>query len=202
MKIACLHTLRANAALFDAACPEGVTLEHHFREDLLTRAIERGAADEEIIAETAAALRALSADGVLLTCTTIAPGAERAGAVRVDAALAEQAARAAGKGGTIEAFITIPTTAEATRTIFERFAGPAGAHLRVTMVEDALAAFQARDLDTYAALIGAAADTSDADVVALAQASMAPGAVLAKRAVLTSPAAGLQAVIKVAAARR
>ena len=45
MKIACLHTLEANAALFDEACPPGVTLEHHFREDLLSRAIERGEAD-------------------------------------------------------------------------------------------------------------------------------------------------------------
>ncbi|MEM7545980.1 MAG: Asp/Glu racemase [Pseudomonadota bacterium] len=201
MKIACLHTLEANAALFDDACPDGVTLEHHFREDLLARAIERGEADEEIIAETAAALGSLSADGVLLTCTTIAPGAERAGAVRVDAALAEEAAGTAGKGGLIEAFITIPTTADATRAIFARYAEPAGATLRVTLIEDALAAFQARDLDTYAALIGAAADRSDADVVALAQASMAPGATRAQRPVLTSPAAGLQAVIKVAAAR-
>lgn len=201
MKIACLHTLEANAALFDAACPAGVTLEHHFREDLLSRAIERGEADEEIISETADALLALKADGVLLTCTTIAPGAERAGAVRVDAALAEEAAKAAGKGGTIEALITIPTTADATRTIFSKFADPVGATLKITMVEGALAAFQARDLATYAALIGAAADASTADVVALAQASMAPGAPLAKRAVLTSPAAGLQAVIKVAAAR-
>jgi hypothetical protein len=201
MKIACLHTLEANAALFDAACPEGVTLEHHFREDLLARAIERGVADEEIISETAAALSSLKADGVLLTCTTIAPGAERAGAVRVDAALAEDAAKAAGKGGTITALITIPTTAEATRKIFERFAGPAGAILKVVMVEGALEKFQARELDAYAELIGAAADASDADVVALAQASMAPGALKAKRSVLTSPAAGLQAVIKVAANR-
>lgn len=200
MKIACLHTLDANAALFDAACPDEVTLEHHFREDLLARAIERGEADEEIIAETASALSALSADSVLLTCTTIAPGAERAGAVRVDAALAQEAAKAAGKGGVIEALITIPTTADATSRIFEQFAQPAGATLKVTMVEGALAEFQARNLDAYAALIGAAADASTADVVALAQASMAPGAAKASRKVLTSPAAGLQAAIKVARA--
>lgn len=200
MKIACLHTLEANAALFDDACPDGVTLVHHVREDLLARAIERGEADEEIIAETAAALRAFGeesgADGVLLTCTTIAPGAERADAVRVDAALAEEAAKQAGKGGAIDALITIPTTAEATGAIFARYAGPAGATVRVVMVDGALAAFQARDLEEYARIVAEAADRSGADVVALAQASMAPAAALAKREVLTSPAAGLAAAIE------
>lgn len=198
MKIACLHTLEANARLFDEACPPGVVLEHHFREDLLSRAIELGEATEEIIEETAEALRALTADGVLLTCTTIAPGAERAGAVRVDAALAEAAAKAAGEGGVIEALITIPTTAAATRGIFERYAAATGAQVRVTMIEGALEKFQSRDLDAYARMIGAAVDRSDADVVALAQASMAPGAAHAERQALTSPAAGLSAVIKVA----
>ncbi|MEX2518092.1 MAG: hypothetical protein WD969_02030 [Paracoccaceae bacterium] len=204
MKIACLHTLEANAALFDAACPPGVTLVHGLREDLLKRAIERGEADEEIIEETAAALRALAAetgaDGILLTCTTIAPGAERAGAIRVDAALAEDAAKAAGRGGVIEALITIPTSADPTRAIFERFAGPVGATVRVTLIEGALAAVQAHDLDGYAAIIAAAVDRSDADVVALAQASMAPAAPLAKRAALTSPAAGLSAAVAASAA--
>lgn len=214
MKIACLHTLDANAALFDAAL-EGaaggadVTLVHRVREDLLQRAIDRGEADDEIIGETAAALEALGAesgaDGVLLTCTTIAPGAERAGAVRVDAALAEQAAAEAGAsgegGGVVEALITIPTTEQATRTIFEDYARKTGATVRVTLVEGALAAFQARDLDAYARLIAQAADGSEADVVALAQASMAPAAALASRAVLTSPAAGLAAAIRAAEGR-
>ena len=199
MKIACLHTLEANAALFDEACPPGVTLEHHFREDLLSRAIERGQADEEIIGETAEALRALSGDAVLLTCTTIAPGAERAGAVRVDAALAEAAAGAAGPGGLIDVLITIHTTEEATRAIFSRYADAVGAKIRIVLVEGALERFQARDLGEYARLIADAADGSDAKVVALAQASMAPAARLTARDVLTSPAAGLGAVIKVAA---
>lgn len=197
MRIACLHTLEANAALFDAACPEGVELVHLVREDLLKRAIAIGEADEAVIAETAAALADLAAtsgaDRVLLTCTTIAPGAERAGAIRVDAALAEAAARKAGRGGLIEALITTPTTEAPTRAIFERFAAPAGARLRVTLIPGALAALEARDLGAYARIIAAAADASSADVVALAQASMAPAAALAKRAALTSPAAGLAA---------
>ncbi|MEL6793596.1 MAG: Asp/Glu racemase [Pseudomonadota bacterium] len=198
MKIACLHTLEANAALFDAACPPDVELEHHTREDLLNRSIDAGEATEEIIEETAEALRALAADGVLLTCTTIAPAAERANAVRVDAALAEAASEAAGPGGLIDVLITIHTTEPATREIFERYARRVGAEIRVTLVDGALEKFQARELDAYARMIGAAADASDAKVVALAQASMAPGAAHATREVLTSPAAGLAAVIKVA----
>ncbi|MEO0361549.1 MAG: Asp/Glu racemase [Pseudomonadota bacterium] len=205
MKIACLHTLEANAALFDAARPEGVELIHATREDLLRRAIERGEADEEIIEETAAALKALAAesgaDGVLLTCTTIAPGAARAGATRVDAALAEAAAAKAGPGGVVDALITIPTTREATRGVFEAAAAPVGATVRVVMVEGALEAFQARDLDRYARIVADAADKSTGDVVALAQASMAPAAAMTTREAMTSPKAGLDAVIKVAAAR-
>ncbi len=202
MKIACLHTLEANAALFDDACPEGVTLVHGVREDILNRAIEKGEADEEIVAETAAALEALAresqADGVLLTCTTIAPGAERAGAVRVDAALAEAAAEAAGEGGVIDALITLPSTEGPTRAIFERYAAKTGAVVRITLVEGAIDAFRERRLDDYASLIAAVADASDAKVVALAQASMAPAAPRAKRVALTSPAAGLRAAIEAA----
>lgn len=199
MKIACLHTLEANAALFDAACPEGVALVHAVREDLLNRAIERGGADDEIIGETAAALRALreetGAEGLLLTCTTIAPGAEPAGAVRVDAALARAAAEAAAGGGLIDALITLPSTEPPTRVLFEAHAEKTGARLRVTLVEGALAAFQERRLDDYASLIAAAADASDAEVVALAQASMAPAAARARRTVMTSPEAGLREAV-------
>lgn len=202
IKIACLHTLEANAALFDDARPEGVELVHAVREDLLKRAIAIGEADEAVIDDTAAALRALAkesgADGVLLTCTTIAPGAERAGAIRVDAALAEEAATTAGKGGVIEALITVPTTAAPTRAIFEKYADPIGATLRVTLIDGALEAFQARDLEAYARIVASAVDRSTADVVALAQASMAPAAALASRPALTSPAAGLAAAVAAA----
>ena len=36
MKIACLHTAESNAAIFEAARPDGVRLSHAVRPDLLT----------------------------------------------------------------------------------------------------------------------------------------------------------------------
>lgn len=200
MKIACLHTMEGNVELFDAVKPEGATLVHAVREDLIRRAMEAGGASEALLDEAAEALRALmaesGADALLLTCTSIAGAAARAGAIRVDEALAAAAAAAAGPGGLIEALITLPSTAEPTGEIFSRHAEAAGAEVRVTLVEGARAAFEARDFETYAALIAARADLSSAKVVALAQASMAPAAALTKRIVLTSPAAALAAAMQ------
>lgn len=190
MKIACLHTMQSNVALFDAVCPEGVTLEHHVREDLLKRALENGSLTEEIEAETAAALKAMGGDAQLLTCSTVGPAAARAGAIRVDAALAREAAEK-GRGKRVEVLATAPTTMKPTRDLFEEIAGDAPASLTVTLIEGAIDLVSAGDFDGYYKMIAEAADASDADVVALAQASMAPAAALAKREVLTSPSAGL-----------
>ncbi|MFN3262410.1 MAG: hypothetical protein ACE37J_17835 [Pikeienuella sp.] len=197
MKIACLHTMESNAALFDAACPEGATLVHAVREDLIARAVATGGASEALLEEAAEALRALmresGADALLLTCTSIGGAAARAGAIRVDEALAAAAAAEAGTGGLIDVLISLPSTEGPTREMFERHAAAAGARIRIVLVEGALAAFQAKDLERYAALVAAAADRSEAPVVALAQASMAPAAARARRAVMTSPAAALAA---------
>jgi hypothetical protein len=197
MKIACLHTMESNAALFDAACPEGATLVHAVREDFIARAVAAGGASEALLEEAAEALRALmresGADALLLTCTSIGGAAARAGAIRVDEALAAAAAEAAGPGGLIDVLISLPSTEAPTREMFERHAAAAGARIRIVLVEGALAAFQAKDFERYADLVAAAADRSDAPVVALAQASMAPAAARAKRAVMTSPAAALAA---------
>jgi len=75
MRIACLHTAASNAAVFDAACPAGVTLSHAVRSDLLAAAEVAGGLTTEIALETAAALRRLEGDRVLLTCSTIGAAA-------------------------------------------------------------------------------------------------------------------------------
>lgn len=198
MKIACLHTMESNIPLFDAVRPEGVELEHHVRADLLQRALAAGGAGEDILEEAAEALRALSsADGVLLTCSTIGLAAARAGAARVDEALAREAADKA-QGGRIAALVTAPSTVEPTRELFESVAAGTGATVEIVLIEGAIEKFQAGDLDDYARMVAEAADACDADVVALAQASMAPAAALAKRETLTSPGAGLTAVVRAA----
>jgi hypothetical protein len=201
--IACLHTAASNIAIFDAACPPGVTLTHAVREDLLRDAEVAGSLTADIADRTAHALAALAlpgVDAVLLTCSTVGPGAARTRApvpvLRVDAALAEQAA--AG-GGRIVVLCAVETTVEPSRRLFAEAAGRHGATIEVRLVPDAWAAFRAGDVVRYHALVAAASDAAFADgaaAVALAQASMAGAASLAaRRAPLTSPACGLAAAL-------
>lgn len=199
MKIACLHTMESNIPIFEAVRPDGVELEHHVRQDLLDRALAAGEATEQILAEAAGALAALDGDGALLTCSTIGAAAPRAGAVRVDAALAREAA-AKARGGAIAALVTAPSTVGPTRALFEAEAD--GASVEVVLIDGALEHFQSGDFDTYYDMIAAAADASTADVVALAQASMAPAAARARREALTSPGAGLAAAVAAVRASR
>jgi len=98
-RIACLHTSASNIAVFAGACPEGATLTHTVDEALLRDAEAAGGLTDSIAARTARALEALALpgiDAVLLTCSTVGPGAALARAtipvLRVDAALAEQKA--------------------------------------------------------------------------------------------------------------
>lgn len=199
MRILCLHSAASNIPIFDEAAPDGAALSHLVRADLLEAAEARGGADEAILAATAAALAEAMAEScaaaALLTCSTLGPAAPRAGALRVDDALAREAAAAAAGGGAIEALCAVETTLAPTRALFERAARETGARVAVRLVPDAWARFRAGDADGYAALIAQAAGESAADVVALAQASMAPAAERIARPVLTSPGAGLAAAL-------
>ncbi len=199
--IACLHTAAGNVAVFDAACPPGVTLTHTLREDLLKDAEAAGGLTAEIAARTARALEALAkpgVDAVLLTCSTVGPGAAQAKAsvpvLRVDAALAEQATKGGGK---VVVLCAVETTVEPTRAIFAEAAARHGATVDVRLVPGAWAAFRAGDVAGYHAIIAAAADQAFAEgaqEVALAQASMTGAVALAKgRKPLASPPVGLAA---------
>ena len=81
MRIACLHTAECNVAIFEAARPDGVSLRHAVRPDLLAAA-EADGLTPDIAAATAEALAALrdGADAVLLTCSTLGPAAGASGA--------------------------------------------------------------------------------------------------------------------------
>lgn len=201
--IACLHTAAGNLAVFDAACPPGARLTHTLREDLLKDAEAAGGLTEAIAARTAAALEALATpgvDAVLLTCSTVGPGAALARAaipvLRVDAALAETATRGGGK---VVVLCAVETTVEPTRAIFAEAAARHGATLEVRLVPGAWAAFRAGDPAGYHAIIAAAADAAFAEgaaQVALAQASMSGAVALAKgRKPLASPPVGLAAAL-------
>lgn len=193
MKITCLHTADSNIPLFDQAAAElGLTLSHSVRADLYQRAIALGGADEAILAETADALAALEGDVVILNCTTICDAADRVGALRVDKALADAAT---ADGGAVEVFVTTPTTIEPTGAVFRAAATKTGATITLTLVEGALSAFLDGDHDRYAEMIAEAAGQSSADVVVLAQTSMAPAAARMGRSVMTSPSAALNKAV-------
>lgn len=210
LRIACLHTVESNVAVFAAAARGlDVSLSHSVRSDLLSRSEAAGGLTPEIRDEAAALLRGLAAgaDAVLLTCSTVGPAAEQAaeGAgvpiLRVDGALAKQAVAAAKSGSKrVIALCAVQTTVEPTRVLFEREAAGTGVTIDMRIADGAWAAFKSGDTPGYHRLVAEAADAlyaSGADVIALAQASMAGGAALCRRGTpLTSPAAGLAAAAK------
>ena len=193
MRIACLHTAESNVAVFEAARPIGVSLSHAVRPDLLAAAEDEGLTPA-IAAATAEALGALrdGADAVLLTCSTLGPAAGPAGALRADAALAEAAVSG---GGAVEVLCTAPSTLAATAELFGAAAERSGARVTVRLVPGAWRLFHAGDHAAYAERVARDAEASRADVVALAQASMAPAAQLAGRPVLTCPQVALMAAL-------
>jgi hypothetical protein len=204
--IACLHTAAANVAVFAAACPEGATLTHTVDEALLRDAEAAGGLTDAIAARTARALEALATagvDAVLLTCSTVGPGAAQARApipvLRVDAALAEQATR---DGGKVVVLCAVETTIEPTRAIFAVAAARTGATLDVRLVPGAWAAYRGGDPARYHVMIAEASNAAFAEgasQVALAQASMAGAVALCRgRKPLASPPAGLAAALSAA----
>ncbi|MFK0382809.1 aspartate/glutamate racemase family protein [Agrobacterium sp. NPDC090273] len=219
MKIACLHTAESNVAVFESAAreldlPAGALL-HEVRADLLAAAETAGGLNADIARNTASVLRQLcqSADAVLLTCSTLGPVADEltdtteVPVLRVDAALASQAMK---HGGKVVVLCAVETTLQPTARLFEKAAGtrliPADVRIPadIRIVSGAWARFKAGDNEGYLAAIAAAADRAydeGADIVALAQASMAGASRLAGkgRTPLTSPIAGLAAAVRSAA---
>lgn len=218
MIITCLHTADSNIAVFEAAArglelPQGV-LRHAVRADLLQAAEREGGLTEALACETAAVVSALSgeADAVLLTCSTLGPSVAKvtsgAGApvLRVDAALAQEAARIAGQGK-LMALCAVETTVGPTTQLFAEATRHTGAELEVRLVKGAWSRFKGGDHDGYLSAIAAAVEAvyrEGAAIVALAQASMAGAAdrVCSGPKPLTSPRAGLGAAVRAMAAAR
>jgi hypothetical protein len=204
MRIGCLHTAESNIHVFETALARmdasAVTLVHRVRCDLLSEAQEFGGLTTEIERRTRDALVDLSAeaDAVLLTCSTLGPCVtnERIGSVpvvRVDSALANEATCA---GGRVLVLCAAETTLGPTTRLFGEAAKKTGAFVEVRLVQGAWPLFMGRQFANYLATIAAAvmqAYGDGADVVALAQASMAGAADLVASAPrpLCSPASGL-----------
>lgn len=210
-----LHTVPALAARFDAdlrAAEPAATAVHVVDGELLATAIRSGV-DASVDAAVARHIEALAAEGVdaiLVTCSSIGESAEAAAGavgvpvVRVDAAMARDAVVAADAGGRIAVLATNAATLGPTGRLLER-STTALEQPPVVTTEVVAGAGEARAAGDDARADALLADAvrsaaATADVVVLAQASMAPAAALAGVGipVLSSPESGLAAALEAA----
>ena len=137
----------------------------------------------ERIADLVQAAKSAGADIVMLTCSSIsqlaAPTAERIGipVLRIDEAMADQAV---SLGSRIAVLATLRTTLTPTTALIRERAALAGAspHIAGVVIDGAFEAVSGGDRPTHDRLVGAAIEgaAGTADVVVLAQASMASAA--------------------------
>ncbi|WP_406361839.1 aspartate/glutamate racemase family protein [Streptomyces sp. NBC_01579] len=202
MTLALLHTSPVHVPVFEAlrdADHPGLALRHLVHEDLLARARDAGpdAVRGEIVALLAGAV-AEGATAVLCTCSTIGAVAESAAeslgvpVLRVDRPMAA----AAVTRDRVVVLAAIDDTLPPTLALLTEEAGNRCVDIRTVLVDGAWARFRAGDRDGYLDLVAAAADrVTDADVIVLAQASMADAATrtATRIPVLSSPRPGLSA---------
>ncbi|MGW4684002.1 aspartate/glutamate racemase family protein [Streptomyces sp. NPDC004244] len=196
-----LHTSPVHVPVFDALRDRnhpGVVLRHLVVPQLLDRARAQGPGS---VAPDLRALLADRAGPVLVTCSTIGAVAESLAAergvpvLRVDRPMAAAAVRT---GPRIVVLAALESTLGPTAELLVEEAGGRPVVITPRVVAGAWERFEAGDTAGYLALVAEAADAvADADVVVLAQASMAAAAALAKTTVplLSSPAPGLAAAV-------
>lgn len=222
LRLGVLHTVPALAGSFGdllAARAPDADLLHLVDSSLLDTAVAEGVTDE-VTRRVAAHVRHLvasGADAVLVTCSSIGEAAEAAGAgssvpvLRVDAAMVQAAAAAAtaeGASGRIAVLATLEATLGPTGRLVARALGGAGTpvDVRTEVVAGAADARASGDQAGHDRLVTEAVRrvAATADVVVLAQASMATAAADAGVAVpvLTSPASGSDALVAAARARQ
>ncbi|MEO3973764.1 aspartate/glutamate racemase family protein [Streptomyces sp. CAU 1734] len=206
--IALLHTSPVHVPVFDALRDRdhpGVELRHLVHEALLDRAAAEGpgAVAGEVAAVVAGAV-AEGAAAVLCTCSTLGAVAEASAAelgipvLRVDRPMAAAAARA-GR-------VVVIATQEATLApTTELIRAEGGSGVRTILVAGAWELFRAGDREGYLDAVAGAVDAvRGADVIVLAQASMADAADRAATSVpvLSSPGPGLRAAVEAGARGR
>ncbi|MFF5228167.1 aspartate/glutamate racemase family protein [Dactylosporangium sp. NPDC000521] len=199
-----LHTADVHVATFRAlladAAPDAGDL-HAVDAALL----EDARAGADVKERLAARLRALAADGadvVVCTCSTLSGLAETVDAgvpvLRVDRPMAEAAV--AG-GGRVAVVAALASTLAPTAGLLRECAALAGATVEIVEAPclDAWALFESGELDAYVRRVAehVRAVAATADVVVLAQASMAPAAdLLPDLPVLSSPRAAVTAALR------
>ncbi|WP_121710020.1 aspartate/glutamate racemase family protein [Streptomyces sp. E5N91] len=203
--LALLHTSAVHVPVFDALRDvghPGLELRHHVDAGLLERARREG--PEAVADAVAAVLRRAVAEGaraVLCTCSTIGGVAEAAAAgagvpvLRVDRPMAADAVAA---GPRVLVLAALESTLAPTAALIAEEARRADrpVEVRTLLVEGAWSRFEAGDGEGYLRRVAEAADAvTGADVIVLAQASMAPArkATTVRVPVLASPEPGLAA---------
>jgi hypothetical protein len=207
--IAFLHTAEVHVATFTdlvADLAPGTPTTHVVDPDLLAAARAAGGVDAALRGRLADRL-AEAAEGaavVVCTCSTLAGPAEALGPVagvpvlRIDRPMAEAAV---ALGPRVAVVAAVDSTLGPTVELLTGCAAAAGTPIEVStvLVEGAWAAFEAGDLTGYERRIAEAVDARapGADVVVLAQASMAgaAGLVTTRVPVLSSPRPAVAAAL-------
>ncbi len=212
-RIGFLHTAAVHIVTFDALVAElapGTVTAHVVDESLLADARASGVIDDDLTARISVRVTEAAADcnAVVCTCSTISGTAEAAWGsrmpafVRIDRPLVETAL---GIGRRVAVLAAVESTLEPTAALVREVAHHRGVEvdLRLTCVPGVWDRFEAGDIDAYLATIALAVDEvspADADVVVLAQASMAGAAVLSSTTlpVLSSPQLAVVAALAAA----
>ncbi len=205
--LALLHTSPVHVPVFDGLRDEdhpGLRLRHVVVEELLERARVDGpaAVADAVRARVGDAVDA-GAQAVLCTCSTVGQVAEAAAVeagvpvLRVDRPMARAAVAA---GPRVVVLAALESTLGPTLALIEEEAGQArrSVEARTVLVEGAWQHFEAGDGAAYVRRVAHAADeVTGADVIVLAQASMAPAKRLTTTPVpvLSSPRLGLAAAV-------
>jgi len=214
--LAFLHTAQVHVPTFERLVRRiepGLRVRHVVREELLADARVVGVDDAGLVSRVHEAMHEAASEGakvVVCTCSTIGAIAERTPtgdafrALRIDRAMADRAVRT---GPRVLIAAALESTLAPTKALVLSAAQDAGIAVQPAMlfVEDAWPHFEAGDsvryIETLASAIRAA--SAEADVVVLAQASMAPVAdALADLGidVFSSPAPGTAHAVALAAA--
>ena len=212
-QIAFLHTAAVHeptfAGLMARLAPAVPT--HHLEDaSLLADAMAAGAVTEAIARRLTARLHEAAATGaelIVCTCSTLGGAAEALGraaglrVLRIDRAMAEEAV---ARGRRILIAACLESTIAPTTELLREVAAARGMNpeLRALVVEGAWARFEAGDLEGYHATIAQALRRAagEADVIVLAQASMAPAAERCAdlaTPILSSPELGLRRALEI-----
>ena len=206
-----LHTSPVHVPTFRRLVAElipGAPIVSVENEAVLDLARERGPGNDDVrreVADLVGHLVDAGATTIVCTCSTIGDVAEDVGAelgldvVRVDRPMAERAMQV---GGRVVVVAAVESTLGPTRELLESVADAHGSDvvIDVRLVDGAWERFEAGDDEGYVAAIADALPelATEADVIVLAQASMAPAAALVEVGVpvLSSPRLAVEALAR------